>query len=65
MSSVQAQACSIKVEIIDQSDVTKLKGIVAGPPDTPFEGENTFLCHHPMLHTVFLPLDAALNNHHP
>ena len=28
-----------KVEIIDQSDVTKLKGIVAGPPDTPFEGK--------------------------
>ena len=36
---MQAQACSIKVEIIDQSDVTKLKGIIAGPPDTPFEGQ--------------------------
>lgn len=36
---MQAQACSIKVEIIDQSDVTKLKGVIAGPPDTPFEGE--------------------------
>ena len=51
---MQAQACSIKVEIIDQSDVTKLKGIVAGPPDTPFEGELTFLRHHPTLHSVFL-----------
>jgi ubiquitin-conjugating enzyme (huntingtin interacting protein 2) len=26
------------VEVIDQSDLTKLRGIVTGPPDTPFEG---------------------------
>ena len=35
----QAQKCAIKVEIINEKDVTKLKGIIAGPPDTPFEGE--------------------------
>ena len=43
VTSEEAQACSIKVEIIDQSDVTKLKGIVAGPPDTPFEGGTFYL----------------------
>ena len=34
-------SCLIKVEIIDQSDVTKLKGIITGPPDTPNEGEKS------------------------
>ena len=36
--SLQGKDCLIKVEIIDQSDLTKLRGIVTGPPDTPFEG---------------------------
>ena len=35
---VQAQQCAIKVETIDDSDMTKLRGIITGPPDTPFEG---------------------------
>jgi len=43
VTSEEAQACSIKVEIIDQSDVTKLKGVIAGPPDTPFEGGTYYL----------------------
>ena len=38
-SPPQAQKCAIKVEIVDERDVTKLKGVIAGPPDTPFEGE--------------------------
>ena len=36
---MQAQQCAIKVEIIDQSDLTKLRGVITGPPDTPFEGK--------------------------
>ena len=36
---MQAKECLIKVEVIDQSDLTKLRGIVTGPPDTPFEGQ--------------------------
>ena len=35
----QAQKCSIKVEILDETDLTRLRGTVAGPPDTPFEGK--------------------------
>lgn len=38
ISSEEYQACEIKVEIIDQSDLTKLRGVITGPPDTPFEG---------------------------
>eukprot|EP00731_Ephydatia_muelleri_P004269 Em0002g445a len=38
LSSEEAQKCAIKVEIVDERDVTKLKGVIAGPPDTPFEG---------------------------
>ena len=37
-SLFQAQKSQIKIEIIDESDLTKLKGTVIGPPDTPFEG---------------------------
>ena len=36
---VQAKKATIKVEILDESDVTHLRGTVIGPPDTPFEGE--------------------------
>ena len=36
---MQAQQCAIKVEVIDQSDLTKLRGVITGPPDTPFEGK--------------------------
>ena len=35
----QAKKATIKVEILDESDVTHLRGTVIGPPDTPFEGE--------------------------
>lgn len=38
ITSEEAQGCAIKVEIIDQSDLTKLRGIITGPPDSPFEG---------------------------
>lgn len=34
----QAHKCAIKVEVIDELDLTKLRGFVTGPPDTPFEG---------------------------
>ncbi len=35
----QAQKCAIKVEILNETDLTRLRGTVAGPPDTPFEGQ--------------------------
>lgn len=35
---LQAKKATIKVEILDESDVTHLRGTVIGPPDTPFEG---------------------------
>lgn len=38
VSSEEAQKCTIKVEILDESDLTHLQGTVVGPPDTPFEG---------------------------
>ncbi|XP_064394244.1 ubiquitin-conjugating enzyme E2-22 kDa-like [Halichondria panicea] len=38
VNSEEAQACAIKVEIINDHDLTKLRGFITGPPDTPFEG---------------------------
>ena len=35
----QAKDCLIKVEMIDDSDYTRLQGKIVGPPGTPFHGE--------------------------
>ncbi|XP_031573533.1 ubiquitin-conjugating enzyme E2-22 kDa-like [Actinia tenebrosa] len=37
ISSEEALQCKIKVELVDNS-CTRLRGEIAGPPDTPFEG---------------------------
>ncbi|XP_065909985.1 ubiquitin-conjugating enzyme E2 K-like [Dysidea avara] len=38
ISSEEAAKCAIKIELVDDKDYTKLKGTIAGPPDTPFVG---------------------------
>lgn len=38
----QLAKCSIKVDLIGDS-YTELKGEIAGPPDTPYEGGTFFL----------------------
>lgn len=35
--SLQVAKCAIKVELVNDS-YTELKGEIAGPPDTPYEG---------------------------
>ena len=43
--NMQEQGCEIQLELIDESDLTKFRGLISGPPDTPFEGKKYF-CHH-------------------
>lgn len=38
----QVAKCAIKVELVNDS-FTELKGEIAGPPDTPYEGGNFIL----------------------
>jgi len=38
----QIAKCAIKVELVNDS-LTELKGEIAGPPDTPYEGGNFVL----------------------
>lgn len=38
----QVARCAIKVELVNDS-FTELKGEIAGPPDTPYEGGNFVL----------------------
>lgn len=38
----QVAKCAIKVELLNNS-YTELKGEIAGPPDTPYEGGNFIL----------------------
>lgn len=38
----QVAKCAIKVELVNDS-YTELKGEIAGPPDTPYEGGNFVL----------------------
>lgn len=38
----QVAKCAIKVELVNNS-YTELKGEIAGPPDTPYEGGNFVL----------------------
>ena len=35
----QAKDSLIKVELIDETDYTRLQGKIVGPPGTPFHGE--------------------------
>jgi ubiquitin-conjugating enzyme (huntingtin interacting protein 2) len=41
-NNFQVAQCSIKVELVNDSCV-ELKGEIAGPPDTPYEGGNFIL----------------------
>lgn len=41
-SFLQVAKCAIKVELVNDS-YTELKGEIAGPPDTPYEGGNFVL----------------------
>lgn len=40
--TLQVAKCAIKVELVNDS-FTELKGEIAGPPDTPYEGGNFVL----------------------
>lgn len=46
-SNLQTSKNQIKVDLVDEN-FTELRGEIAGPPDTPYEGTVTDL-HHPLM----------------
>lgn len=70
-SLFQVAKCAIKVELVNDN-YTELKGEIAGPPDTPYEGGNfvleikvpeTYPFNPPKVHIIVFYSPGWVNNH--